>query len=74
MVFISPQFKEFYFTSGDENRLFENTLEIIYQVRCKLVHGDFDIDDPLFIDLVEKSYLILHPIIEKILELENTEN
>lgn len=68
LVFISPHNKEFFFTSGDEDRLFEKTLEIIYFIRCKLVHGDFDIDDPLFIDLVEKSYGILYPIMERILQ------
>lgn len=68
LVFISPHAKEFYFTSGDESRLFEYTLEIIYQIRCKLVHGDFDIEDQLFIDFVEKSYRIFYPILNKILE------
>lgn len=69
LVFISSSIKEYYFTSDDENRLFENTLEIIYQVRCKLVHGNFDIEDKLFISLVEKSYLILYPIMDRILQL-----
>lgn len=68
LVFISPHSKEFYFSSGDENRLFENTLEIIYQIRCKLVHGDFDIEDQLFVDFVEKSYRIFYPIMNKIFE------
>lgn len=68
LVFLSSQFKEFYFTSGDENRLYENTIEMVYQVRCKLVHGDFDIEDPLFINLVEKSYFMLYPIMDRILQ------
>lgn len=68
LVFISSHNKEFYFTSGEEGRLFENTIEMIYQVRCKLVHGDFDIDDQLFINLVEKSYLILYPIMNRTLQ------
>ena len=71
LVFISSQYKEFYFTSGDENRLYENTLEMIYQIRCKLVHGNFDIEDQLFINLVEKSYLILYPIMNRILQIED---
>jgi hypothetical protein len=68
LVFISAHAKEFYYTSGDENRLYESTLEMIYQIRCKLVHGDFDIEDSLFIDFVEKSYRILYPIMDKILQ------
>ncbi len=70
LVFISAHTKEFYFTSGDENRLFETTLELIYQIRCKLVHGDFDIEDEIFLDFVEKSYRILYPIMEKIFETQ----
>lgn len=68
LVFISPNNKEFYFTSWDENRLFEYTLELIYQIRCKLVHGDFDIDDLLFINFVETSYRILYPVMGRILQ------
>lgn len=66
LVYISSNNKEFYFSSGDESRLFEYTLELIYQIRCKLVHGDFDIEDQFFIDLVESSYRILYPIMNKI--------
>lgn len=68
LVFISAHSKEFFYTSGDEDRLFENTLEIIYLIRCNLVHGDFDIEDSLFIDFVEKSYRILYPIMDRILQ------
>lgn len=68
LVFISSNNKENYFSSGDEYRLYENTLELIYMIRCKLVHGDFEIDDPIFIDLIENSYRILYPIMEKILQ------
>ena len=69
LVYISPHNKEFYFTSSDEDRFFEHTLECIYQVRCKLVHGDFDIDNQSFINLVESSYKILQPIMHKILNM-----
>lgn len=70
LVYISPNIKEFYYSDSDENRLFEFTLENIYQARCKLVHGDFDIQDSNFIDLIENSYRILQPIIFKIVQSE----
>jgi hypothetical protein len=68
LVFISAHAKEFYFTSGDESRFYENLLEIIYKIRCRLVHGDFDIEDEIFIDFVEKAYKIMYPIMSAILE------
>ncbi len=74
LVYISPHNKEFYFTSGDESRFFEHTLECIYLVRCALVHGDFDIDSSSFINLVENSYKILQPIMNKILESDQEVN
>lgn len=68
LVFISSQITGFYYTDGDDERFFEETLDIIYKIRCKLVHGDFDIGEASFIDLVEKSYFILHPIMDRILQ------
>lgn len=68
LIYISPTQKEYYYSSGDEDRLYEETLTLIYEVRCRLIHGDFDIEDRIFIGLVENSYRILYPIMDKILQ------
>lgn len=68
LVYISATQKEFYFSAGDEDRLYEETLVLIYKVRCYLIHGDFDIEDRIFIGLVENSYRILYPIMDRILQ------
>lgn len=70
LIYISPTQKEFYYSSTDEDRLFEETLSMIYKIRCNLVHGDFDIEDRMFIGLIENSYKILYPIMERILDNE----
>ena len=72
LIPISTQNKEFYYSDTDGERLYENTIELIYQVRCKLVHGDFDIDNQNFINLVENSYKMFYPIMNNI--LQNQEN
>ena len=35
----------FYLLTTDKDRYYEETIEIIYVIRCSLVHGDFDIDN-----------------------------
>jgi hypothetical protein len=67
-VFISTDKKRFQILEGDKEKFFEQTLEIIYQVRCNLVHGSFDIEDQYFLKLVESSYKILYPIMDRILQ------
>lgn len=68
LLYISPTQKEYYYSSTDEDRLYEETLNLIYSIRCRLVHGDFDIEDQSFIGLVEYSYRILYPIMDIILQ------
>lgn len=68
LVYISPTQQEYYYSSTDEDRLYEETLNLIYGIRCSLVHGNFDIEDRIFIGLVESSYKILYPIMDKILQ------
>ena len=66
LLYISQ--KEYYYSSADEDRLYEETLDLIYSIRCYLVHGDFDIDNKWFIGLIEYSYRILYPIMDNILQ------
>jgi len=68
LLYISPSQKEYYYSSADEDRLYEETLDLIYCIRCCLVHGDFDIDNKGFIGLIEYSYRILYPIMDNILQ------
>lgn len=68
LVYISPIQKEYYYSSSDEERFYEETLTLIYSIRCSLVHGDFDIEDKSFIGLIEYSYRILYPIMDIILQ------
>ena len=54
----------------DEVLFFQSSLEIIYQIRCLIVHGDFDIEDSTFLKLVECVYEILYIVMNKIIEEE----
>jgi len=67
-IFISSDKKRFQILEEDKNLFFEQTLEIIYQIRCNLVHGSFDIENQYFSKLVESSYKILYPIMDRILQ------
>jgi len=58
----------FYISITEKDQFYEETIEIIYAVRCSLVHGDFDIDNQYFIQLVENSYKLMYPIMQKVLE------
>lgn len=60
--------KKYYIRNDQKEDFFSETLQIIYAVRCCLVHGDFDIDNQYFIQLVECSYKIMYPIMERVLE------
>jgi hypothetical protein len=55
----------------NEEKLFCIILDIIYGIRCSLIHGDFDIEDENFLVLIESSYKILFPLMEKILGVGN---
>lgn len=65
---ISQTHRIYYIREQDKEDFFKQTLEIIYQIRCCLVHGDFDIEDEYFIELINSSYKILYPVIKKILD------
>jgi len=67
-IYISTDKKRFQILEEDKESFFRQTLEIIYQVRCNLVHGNFDIENQYFLKLVESSYKILYPIMNRILQ------
>ena len=67
-IYISQEKKVYQINEQNKDLFFKETLEIIYQVRCNLAHGSFDIENQYFINLVENSYKILYPIIERILQ------
>lgn len=68
LIYISIEKKFYQINEQEKETFFEQTLEIVYQIRCNLVHGCFDIEDQYFIKLVECSYKILYPIMERILQ------
>ena len=67
-IYISETKRRFQIPADKKEEFFEDTLEIIYQIRCNLVHGSFDIENQYFAKLVESSYKILYPIMERILQ------
>jgi hypothetical protein len=67
-IYISETKKRFQIPSSKKEDLFSQTLNIVYQVRSNLVHGSFDIENEYFLKLVESSYSILYPIMDRIFE------
>ena len=67
-IYISETKRRFQIPSDKKELFFKNSLEIIYQIRCNLVHGSFDIENQYFSKLVESSYKILYPIMDRILQ------
>jgi len=67
-IYISETKRRFQIPADKKELLFKDSLEIIYQIRCNLVHWSFDIENEYFLKLVESSYKILHPIMERILQ------
>ncbi len=67
-IYISETKKRFQISSTKKEDLFNQSLDIIYQVRSSLVHGGFDIENEYFLKLVESSYKILYPIMERIFQ------
>ena len=65
-IYISQKRERFQILNKHKELFFGQTLEIIYQVRCNLVHGNFDIENKYFIKLFESSYKIFYPIMERI--------
>ena len=41
--------------------------DIIYWLRCKLIHGDFDIEDKIFEKMIFNAHSILHILLEKLI-------
>jgi len=70
-IYISQKRERFQILNEHKELFFGQTLEIIYQVRCNLVHGNFDIENKYFIKLIESSYKILYPIMESCLVKRN---
>ncbi len=73
-TYFSTVHNKFQILEENKEKFYEQTLEIIYQIRCNLVHGSFDIENQNFLKLVECSYKILYPIIERILINQEIEN
>jgi len=48
--------------TSDKSILFQETLEVIYQTRCCLIHGDFDVDNQRAHRLIKNSFIILNKI------------
>lgn len=63
---IAPDNKVYYVLPEYKEDLFSDFLENVYKVRCTLVHGDFDIENEHFIDLVKYTYLSLHPVLDAV--------
>lgn len=70
LSFISSTHQTYFYDKFHINGIIAKTLDNIYQVRCALVHGSFDIEDKNFQELVENSYKILYPIMGAILREE----
>lgn len=68
LIQVSEGGKKYYIRNDQKEDFFAETLKVIYTIRCSLVHGDFDIENQHFIQLVENSYKILYPIMERVLE------
>jgi hypothetical protein len=56
-----------YVENGQEQKLLEAILDIIYELRCELFHGDFDIENPQFEKMIFHSHNILHLLLEKLI-------
>ncbi|MCX6776086.1 MAG: hypothetical protein NT130_04540 [Candidatus Micrarchaeota archaeon] len=57
---------EIYVISNTEI-LFRETIDVIYQVRCHLIHGAFDIEDRRAKRLVKNSYIVLEKILKPVI-------
>lgn len=73
-IYISAEKKKFQILEENKESFFSETFEIIYQVRCNLVHGSFDIENDFFIWLIKDSYNILYPILNNIFENQAAES
>lgn len=60
-------------TSKGKNQFFASTLEVIYQVRHRIFHGNYNPRDIYFQNIVENVYKVFYPIIDRVLESEEKE-
>ena len=73
LQYISYPHTRFSIRKNNEQLLFADTLDILYRIRCSLFHGDFDVDNQYFQNIIENAYKILYPIMKRILEKEKNE-
>ena len=48
--------------TSDKSIFFQETFEIIYLIRCSLIHGDFDVDNRRAQRLVKSAFIVLSNI------------
>ena len=70
-IYICQKKERYQILEEDKELFFKKTLEIIYCIRNSLVHGDFDLENVYGIGLIENSYKILRPIMERIILYES---
>lgn len=58
---------DLYIENGREDLLIQATFDIIYWLRCKLFHWDFDIENKDFEKMIFYAHSILHILLEKII-------
>lgn len=48
--------------NADLNLVYQETIEVIYLIRCELIHGNLDLDNPRATRLIKNAYIILDNI------------
>lgn len=56
---------------SDKNILFPELIEVIYQIRCGLIHGEFDVDDRRAHRLAKGAFVCLNKIFGPIVLVNN---
>jgi len=52
----------------DYQAIFKQLIEVIYQVRCNLMHGNFSLDNYTHLELLEKAYIVLNMMFGSIIK------
>jgi hypothetical protein len=52
----------------DYQSIFKQLIEIIYQIRCNLIHGNFSLDNDTHLELLEKTYIALNMMFGSIIK------
>ena len=52
----------------DYQAIFKQLIEVIYQVRCNLMHGNFSLDNYAHLELLEKAYIALNMMFGSIIK------